>query len=57
MNKKDQLLIIDPKLLNHNDDDSLSTNSSNNHNEDLTPSPRTLSIDKRTNPLSITINE
>ena len=56
MNKKDQLLIIDPKLLNHNDDDSLSTNSSNNHNEDLTPSPRTLSIDKRTNPLSITIN-
>ena len=57
MNKKDQLLIINPKLLNHNDDDSLSTNSSNNHNEDLTPSPRTLSIDKRTNPLSITINE
>ena len=57
MNKKDQLLIIDPKLLNHNDDDSLSTNSSNNHNEDLTPSPRTLSIDKRTNPLSITIKE
>ena len=32
MNKKDQLLIIDPKLLNHNDDDSLSTNSSNNSN-------------------------
>ena len=57
MNKKDQLLIIDPKLLNHNDDDSLSTNSSNNHNEDLTPSPRTQSIDKRVNPLSITINE
>ena len=54
MNKKDQLLIINPKLLNHNDDDSLSTNSSNNHNED---SPRTLSIDKRTNPLSITIKE
>jgi len=57
MNKKDQLLIINPKLLNHNDDDSLSTNSSNNHNEDLTPSPRTQSIDKRVNPLSITINE
>ena len=57
MNKKDALLVIDPKLLNHNDDDSLSTNSSNNHNEDLTPSPRTLSIDKRVNPLSITINE
>ena len=57
MNKKDQLLIIDPKLLNHNDDDSLSTNSSNNHNEDLTPSPRTLSIDKRVNPLSININK
>jgi len=57
MNKKDQSLIIDPKLLNHNDDDSLSTNSSNNHNEDLTPSPRTQSIDKRVNPLSITINE
>ena len=57
MNKKDQLLIINPKLLNHHDDDSLSTNSSNNHNEDLTPSPRTQSIDKRVNPLSITINE
>ena len=33
MNKKDQLLIIDPKLLNGSDDDTLSSNNSHNsHN-------------------------
>lgn len=29
MNKKDQLLVIDPKLLISNDDDTISTNNSN----------------------------
>ena len=51
--KKDNLTKIDKKLIaefniNHNENSSISSN------ED---SPRTLSIDKRTNPLSITINE
>ena len=32
MNKKDQLLIIDPKLLNTYDDDTVSSNNSNNSN-------------------------
>ena len=32
MNKKDQLLIIDPKLLNTYDDDTMSSNNSNNSN-------------------------
>jgi|AntAceMinimDraft_1070359.scaffolds.fasta_scaffold279981_1 hypothetical protein len=32
LNKKDQLLIIDPKLLIWSDNDTISTNNSNDHN-------------------------
>jgi hypothetical protein len=32
MNKKDALLVIDPKLLNTYDDDTLSSNNSHNSN-------------------------
>ena len=32
LNKKDQLFIIDPKLLISSDDDTISTNNSNDNN-------------------------